>query len=70
MVFQATQVIYMPRPSQLEGIWVDRRTTRFDVTLSHEHYPFDEQTLELCVTRKPKALVQGVAPQFAKLVHN
>lgn len=42
-------VIYMPRPSQLEGIWVDRRTTRFDVTLSHEHYPFDEQTLELCV---------------------
>lgn len=42
-------VIYMPRPSQLEAIWVDRRTTRFDVTLSHEHYPFDEQTLELCV---------------------
>lgn len=39
----------MPSHKHLEAIWVDRRKTSFDVTLSYEHYPFDEQILELCV---------------------
>ena len=46
-------VIFMPESHRLEALWVDRRATSFDVTLSYEHYPFDEQTLDLCVTWKP-----------------
>mmetsp|Transcript_22288 Transcript_22288/g.50199 ORF Transcript_22288/g.50199 Transcript_22288/m.50199 type:complete len:583 (+) Transcript_22288:34-1782(+) len=45
-------IIYMPAgfsPDTMEALWVDRAVTHFDVTLSYEHYPFDEQVLDLCV---------------------
>ena len=35
--------------TNIEALWVDRRATTFDVTLSYEHFPFDEQVLDLCV---------------------
>ena len=43
-------LIYMLNgTTNIEALWVDRRATTFDVTLSYEHFPFDEQVLDLCV---------------------
>eukprot|EP00438_Fugacium_kawagutii_P000216 Skav212261 [mRNA] locus=scaffold732:39561:41024:- [translate_table: standard] len=43
-------IIFMPYPDVIQGFWADSRTTNFDVVLSYEHFPFDEQVLDLCVS--------------------
>ncbi|CAE7226145.1 unnamed protein product [Symbiodinium natans] len=45
-------VIYMvPKNSStfFEAVWLDRARTFFDVILSYEHFPFDQQSLDLCL---------------------
>eukprot|EP00434_Breviolum_minutum_P004372 symbB.v1.2.003851.t1/scaffold213.1/size264521/6 len=38
-----------PVDGMMESMWVDRSQISFDVTLSYEHFPFDQQVLDLCL---------------------